>query len=68
MSCENKCVDLGGWTGSTGLEWSEDGSLDLGGSTGGKIDDHKRREYPNGTVKIAYNDESQDSRYSNVRI
>ncbi|GAB0094753.1 hypothetical protein DMENIID0001_100790 [Sergentomyia squamirostris] len=30
--------------------------------------DHKRREYPDGTVKIVYNDGSQETRYSNGRV
>jgi centromere protein J len=29
---------------------------------------HKRREYPDGTVKIAYEDGSYETRYSNGRI
>lgn len=30
--------------------------------------EHKRREYPDGTVKIVYPDDSQETRYSNGRI
>lgn len=30
--------------------------------------DHKRREYPDGTVKILYSDGSQETRYSNGRV
>ncbi|XP_055695673.1 centromere protein J [Lutzomyia longipalpis] len=30
--------------------------------------DHKRREYPDGTVKFVYNDGSQETRYSNGRV
>lgn len=30
--------------------------------------DHKRREYPDGTVKIVYNDGRTETRYSNGRI
>ncbi|XP_059608850.1 centromere protein J [Phlebotomus argentipes] len=30
--------------------------------------DHKRREYPEGTVKIVYNDGTQETRYSNGRV
>lgn len=30
--------------------------------------DHKRREFPDGSVKILYNDGSQETRYSNGRI
>ncbi|GAB0089368.1 hypothetical protein DMENIID0001_038940 [Sergentomyia squamirostris] len=52
-------VDFGGSTGSTGLEWSEDRTRSRRLNC---------RECPDGTVKIVYNDESQDSRYSNVRI
>lgn len=29
---------------------------------------HKRREYPDGTVKLVYEDGSQETRYSNGRI
>lgn len=30
--------------------------------------DHKRREFPDGSVKILYNDGSQETRYFNGRI
>lgn len=30
--------------------------------------DHKRREYPDGTVKIVFLDGSQETRYSNGRV
>lgn len=31
-------------------------------------DDHKRREYPDGTVKLVYSDGRTETRYSNGRI
>lgn len=31
-------------------------------------EDHKRREYPDGTVKIVYSDGKTETRYSNGRI